>query len=266
MSQKKFDALNIAIGVLIALAAQGIYDAIFYYAKGDILEDSIVILITAMVVLLTTTIILTLWLSGRLKVGRETTNPQSANRSEKITEPKPKPEPKQPKPLSTKQWVAIAVISGVLTIIFAVISIPFGIFLLLSSEALKALIEAMATILGFFGLVAIYLLTSYDSRIDKIEEKIMDLGEWEEEKVKHFRVIQNNLKTRKNNSMKPIVSSLCCLFISLFLSILILSILNISPTDPGIVGVIGIFLVSMLLFIGVLSIVAMIYKIGKEPE
>ena len=85
-------------------------------------------------------------------------------------------------------------ISGLTTAIFFIISIPFGIFLLLSTDSLKSLIEGIATMLGFFGLIAIYLLTSYDSRIDKLEEKIQDLED--EKKIRLFREIQDNIKTR----------------------------------------------------------------------
>ena len=66
-TENKLDTFSIIIGVLIALGAQGIYDGIFYYAKGDILEDSIVILITAMVILLTATIIFTAKLYRAIK-------------------------------------------------------------------------------------------------------------------------------------------------------------------------------------------------------
>ena len=191
------------------------------------------------------------------------TNPPPATQP---TEEKPKSEKKQPQAVTTKQWVFIFSISAIITSIFSGLTIPFGIFLLLSVDALKALIEGIATILGFFGLVAIYLLTSFDSRIDKLEEKILDLDEKDEAKINRFRGIQDNIKTRKKNSMISILTSLGCLFVSLFLSIWILSILSISPTNPGVAAVIGIFIASMLLFIGVFSIFVLFFKIGKEPE
>jgi hypothetical protein len=55
-------------------------------------------------------------------------------------------------------------------IILALVSI-FYVFVLVNLDALRALIEAEATVLGFFGLIAVYLLTSMDSRIDRLEQE-----------------------------------------------------------------------------------------------
>lgn len=51
----------------------------------------------------------------------------------------------------------------------------FGLVAVISKEMLKALIEAEATILGFFGIIAVYALTSLDSRIDRLEEQNFDI-------------------------------------------------------------------------------------------
>jgi len=61
-----------------------------------------------------------------------------------------------------------------LTIIIVVALIFFSSFykfVLVNADALKAFIEAEATVIGFFGVIAAYLLTSIDSRIDRLESE-----------------------------------------------------------------------------------------------
>ena len=67
------------------------------------------------------------------------------------------------------QLILYIIASILITGFFLFLSIPFGMFIILSTDALKSLIEGIATMLGFFGLIAVYLLTSYDNRIDKLE-------------------------------------------------------------------------------------------------
>jgi uncharacterized membrane protein len=55
-------------------------------------------------------------------------------------------------------------------IILSIVSVSF-IFVLVNVDALKALIEAEATILGFFGLISVYWFTSMDSRRDRLEQE-----------------------------------------------------------------------------------------------
>lgn len=70
-------------------------------------------------------------------------------------------------------------LATIFSIVFAFTSIYFlgfiflfGLVAVISKEMLKALIEAEATILGFFGLITVYALTSLDTRIDKLEQQL----------------------------------------------------------------------------------------------
>ena len=63
-----------------------------------------------------------------------------------------------------------AVFAIITIFVLSVVSV-FYIWVLTNVEALKAMIEAEATILGFFGLIAVYYLTSMDSRIDRLEQE-----------------------------------------------------------------------------------------------
>lgn len=63
--ESRFDVLSILIGVLLSLIAQGIYDAIFYWATGKILDEVVVIIITYMLVTLSVVLLLA-WLVYRI--------------------------------------------------------------------------------------------------------------------------------------------------------------------------------------------------------
>jgi hypothetical protein len=165
-------------------------------------------------------------------------------------------------------WIAIIVFSIALSLTFFVWSIPFGFFIILSADAMQTLIEAEATILGFFGLIAVYLLTSYDNRIDKLQEKILDSSD--KAKIESFSVAQQRLKNRKIRATIAILSALISLILSFFLSIVTLGLLSLNEGHPSQtalnIAVPLIVVASMLLFIGVFSIFLMIYRIGSEPE
>lgn len=153
-------------------------------------------------------------------------------------------------------------------VIFFIVSIYYGFVIILSIDAAQALVEAIATILGFFGLIAVYLLTSFDSRIDRLEEKIQDSND--DAKTQHFKTIQGKIKTRKGYATIRIITGLCCLFVSLLLSITNLGLLSVNSGNLTETGYQLAFLItittSMLLFIGVVDILIMIYSIGNEPN
>jgi len=165
-------------------------------------------------------------------------------------------------------WITITIFSIVLSLTFFLFSIPFGFFIILSTDAVKTLIEAEATILGFFGLIAVYLLTSYDNRIDRLEEKIEDSSDMS--KTEAFSAIQRRLKDRKRRASNAILWALISLILSFFLSIVNLGLLGVNegnPTETALQIAIPLIIVaSSLLFIGAFSIFLMIYRIGREPE
>jgi hypothetical protein len=63
-------------------------------------------------------------------------------------------------------WIFTAIIIIILSLFSS-----FYILVLANTDALKAFIEAEATVLGFFGIIAVYMLTSIDSRIDRLESE-----------------------------------------------------------------------------------------------
>jgi predicted PurR-regulated permease PerM len=65
-----------------------------------------------------------------------------------------------------------------LALTFAVIIILYGTFVFvyvqINIDALKATIEAQATLLGFVGLITVYLLSSFDTRLDRLYQQRHD--------------------------------------------------------------------------------------------
>jgi hypothetical protein len=193
-------------------------------------------------------------------------------------------EKRHPKARTALMWLSIIIFSIAVVSLMYAFSIPFGLVTILSTDALRALIEGEATIIGFFGLVAIYALTSYDNRIEKIEDRMDDNFEtrnalrWITEFPKGPSLPTGNLTKYKERRealvkrkwlfTKSIIISLGTLFISFFLFIYIYGILTINDIDvqatlpttfPLLVGALT------FLFVGVLSIITMLIGIGKEP-
>lgn len=69
-----------------------------------------------------------------------------------------------------KELVVWVVIPTAITIIGTI----YGAVVVVETEALKALIQAEATIFGFFGLIVVYLLKSIDDKEDRYEQMLFD--------------------------------------------------------------------------------------------
>lgn len=70
--------------------------------------------------------------------------------------------------------ISLKVVSVVLSLlIIGLLAFVSSLYVLVlaSADALKSLVEAEATIIGFFGIIAVYSLTSLDSRIDRLEQE-----------------------------------------------------------------------------------------------
>lgn len=187
---------------------------------------------------------------------------------------------RHPKAVYRLTWFSIFAVSMALASIFIWLSIPFGLITVLSADALKTLIEAEATILGFFGLIVVYALTSYDNRIDKLEERIEDCRQ--NDKLVEPALLkgitlsgvyqdrQSKIKRRKQLVTSMMLVSLGSLVFSFFLFITAYGILTSSgtatQTSREMVSFPLSLLASMLLFIGILSIFLMLFRMGKEPQ
>jgi uncharacterized membrane protein YbhN (UPF0104 family) len=149
----------------------------------------------------------------------------------------------------------------VTTFIFP-IAFLFGILAIIEKETmLKPLVEAEATILGFFGLIIVYALTSYDTRIDRLEQQ---KSEWTREKQKEqVANVQTQINKIVSNKRRTAYYALVIgiyFFLAFLLSILVLGITNI-----GFAGLI-IWFAMMLFFNAIEHFFILFYFIASEPK
>jgi hypothetical protein len=155
----------------------------------------------------------------------------------------------------------------------------FGLVASISADMLKALIEAQATILGFYGLIVIYALTSFDGRIDRLERqmfelnkeiRVMDLEDLKKygslEKYKDMTRILSNVEKLKRRTVGSALFNGILLIGSLLTSILGLGFLGI-PDNPFGEVVFGLSVFSVMLFFFSIGLIfLMIYDLAKSPE
>jgi len=167
-----------------------------------------------------------------------------------------------------------------------VISVFFGVATVLAkSDVIKSLIEAEATILGFFGLITIYVLKSLDDKEDRYVQMLFDLqmkGKQDEvillsgeelrlvatENDKGIKIRRESrggflqsLIDRTNKQKKAIVRFTRTIGAYLVSSIL-LSIWILGMPDVVVAGLLGIFAVYLFL-VSLVSIFQMFGDIGK---
>jgi len=91
-----------------------------------------------------------------------------------------------------KTVLFFVVMTPILLIIFFA-SFIYGLIAVAFKEVmLKSLIEAEATIIGFFGIIATYSLASIDNRIDKLEDKKFEFSSLA--KKEELKVIDKRIK------------------------------------------------------------------------
>lgn len=171
------------------------------------------------------------------------------------------------------QWIKQNLRIVILSVILAIVSfflVPlaflFGLGAVFSKDTmLTALIEAEATILGFFGFIAIYTLTSLDERIDRLEQQIFDI-QIRSMTERNQIVFENlpkrigNISNTKKRTVHSVLYTGFLLFVSLLSSILALGI----PADE-----LSFYLCSfsvLLLFGSLSEILWTVYYLSKNPE
>jgi uncharacterized membrane protein YesL len=116
----------------------------------------------------------------------------------------------------------------VLLVVALQVSQFFGSIAVTKESMLSTLIQAEATILGFFGLVAVYALTSFDNRADKLDERLFKLTTEEHPQIKKqmleleiSRLKENRdmIQKNKKNFVNSALGTGFFLFLSLILSI-----------------------------------------------
>jgi cobalamin biosynthesis protein CobD/CbiB len=158
-------------------------------------------------------------------------------------------------------------------VFFAVVTTLIAWFLkdaiMTSDGMLQSLVQAQATILSLFGIIVAYLLTSYDSRLDRLEQQSFDVErvplddrdhELSSFLIKRFKEI----KKQKSKTAQGILWVGSALVFSLLLSVIAFGLRDVSGWEnlKAEVSMVDI----VLFFCGILGIFLMFNRMGKEPE
>ena len=165
-----------------------------------------------------------------------------------------------------KQWlrenksglIFLAVASAVVILS----SFLFGLMATVSKEnMLRSLIEAETTIIGFFGIIATYVLMSIDSKIDKLEDRRFELREGKEDDW--TRRIENRIAVTEKHRGLAIRLSLTVGFY--LVAALLLSILALGIPD-ALLSFFPCYMSMGLFFTGILGIFTMLRRLSKKIE
>jgi magnesium-transporting ATPase (P-type) len=178
---------------------------------------------------------------------------------------------------SRLKWLIFFVSALPYAVVIAIASYGYGILNVLSVDALRATIEAEATIIGFFAIVVAYLLNSYDLRIDRFEQELFDMliqnPQRDAGPILITGSLQKAVKERKKKTVFAIVIVGVCLAISLFLLIIALAFVSLlsigsNSSNKTLVGIAFITdaLGTVLLFTGTYGIFSFLLGIARERE
>lgn len=164
----------------------------------------------------------------------------------------------------------LQIIGGIIGGYLLTVGTAFFSISILNKEALQTLIEAEATVLGFFGLIVVYILKSLDEKEDRYEQQTfevvekdipeMDLGELKltlkRMKIKDLKEIREALKEKRTKILRKasLIGTfllLSILFSIFFLGTMDLSLQNLSnPLGISImfIGVFGVYLFLLSVF------------------
>jgi len=169
---------------------------------------------------------------------------------------------------SFRQWIKsniFAIGLSLASIFLGMIVYVFAILAVIDKEMMQALIGAETTILGFFILIVVYNLTSFDTRIDRLEQQIFDMQtgktRWSQKFFEYLNKRLEHIEKSKEDSAHFSLIGGIILFISLLSSILGLGLSRIPSNQWAFFT----YLISlMLLFLGIVSVLLIIRDLGKN--
>ena len=138
-----------------------------------------------------------------------------------------------------------------------------------SDKMLQSLVQAQATILSLFGIIVAYLLTSYDSRLDRLEQQSFDI----EKLPLEDRVIEmssflmrrfKEIKKCKSRTAKGCLWVGASLVFSLLLSVIAFGLRDTNNWENLKIEIS--ILNILFFFLGIFGIFLIFNRMGKEPE
>ena len=138
-----------------------------------------------------------------------------------------------------------------------------------SSEMLQSLTQAEATVLSLFGIIVAYLMTSFDSRLDRLEQQSFDIKkvplEDRDIEMSSFLIRRyEEVKERKSKTAKGCLLVGSSLVFSLLLSVIAFGLRDINDWE-NLKIVVSMFDI-LFFFLGIFGIFLLFNRIAKEPE
>jgi hypothetical protein len=165
-----------------------------------------------------------------------------------------------------RQWlkknkVLFIIAAVILSVTFIAIYIVRETFI--SKEMLQSIIQAEITFLGFFALIATYLLTSYDTRIDRLKQQLFDSEEKKNaDKIAEIKTeIENVEATKRDTAYASALVSLM-IIISLLLSLLVFGMADLNSNNARWLSFAGL----TFFFVSIFSLIFMFMRIATKPE
>lgn len=139
-----------------------------------------------------------------------------------------------------------------------------------SNGMLESLTQAEATVLSLFGIIVAYLLTSYDSRLDRLEQQSFEVEKVPFEDNRDIELSKflirrfKEIKERKSRIARGCLLVGSALVFSLLSSVIAFGLRDMSGWENLKIGV-SMFDI-LFFFLGIYGIFVLFNRISKEPE
>jgi len=171
--------------------------------------------------------------------------------------------------LKAKKWLKRNWDIVILTTVMTLIAWSLKDVIITSNGMLESLTQAEATVLSLFGIIVAYLLTSYDARLDRLEQQSFEIEKLPLEdrdiELSNFLIKRfEEVKDRKSTTAKGILLIGFALILSLLLSVIAFGLRNINNWENLKIEISMLNIVFF--FLGVFGIFMLFTRIAKEPE
>ncbi len=159
---------------------------------------------------------------------------------------------------------------AILAVVVTLIAWSLKDFVITSNGMLESLTQAEATVLSLFGVIVAYLMTSFDSRLDRLEQQNFEVEKVPFEDNRDMELSKflirrcEEVKYRKKRTGKGILMIGSALLFSLSLSVIAFGLRDLSDWENLKMEVS--MLDIMFFFLGIYGIFLLFNRISKEPE
>jgi len=134
---------------------------------------------------------------------------------------------------------------------------------IISKEMLQSIIQAEITFLGFFALIGTYLLTSYDTRLDRLKQQLFDSEEKKNtHKINEFKTEMENVEATKRDTAYALALVSLMIITSLILSILVFGMADLNSATAKLLNMFGL----TVFFVSIFCLIFLFIRIATKPE